>query len=999
MQPGDELYPGDELEKDRDENPTTRAQPEVVGLHPVVERARRPALYLQRLRAAATKPVRASDGAAGLDLAAAEAATIPPQGVGVVKIGWAMAIPGGTYARIAPRSGLAAKKAIDVGAGVVDFDYRGEVGVVLFNHGAEPLEVKVGDRIAQLIIERISIVDCHEVEQLPNTERGPRGFGSTGTVAAQSEAQGPGSDTSETHSSMPSLSDSEEQAPREADVEPQPVLPVQPRGERQERLGDSLLNMKVPLTVAAGSAGTGKTMIACAAAVALLRTNKIKTFIYTRCPAGPQGSALGFLPGNEAAKMSPWLRPIEEYLRSFFTAEEYEHYKKAGALQPVAIEYMRGQTWKNALILVDEAQNLTEHALRTLTTRVGWGAKLVLAGAEDQADIAFSGLAPFMTMLLRARTGLAKVIRFGPEDSHRSGLAKLIEKLYQEKENQQRLRRKVSTEGAPSEATDGPAGPAAEVETAPASEVEAVHDKTLRIAGDELGRHLPQLRAVIRNFATLLSGRLPPWVRHGVLPSDKTAPPRPPRRAAYTFGMTVRPDGGAHIEAATFRFAEAILLLNQLCRQESSGRWSNVQLITLGEGDVLSIKAQAETTIFVIKTPHKAALRHPSGKKYALSTADPWITLTDQADYAWECEGSATARKGAILFLLHLGLPEIRQGTRTKMPYSREEWRHLKALGFPCTPPAEAKDPALTTQEQKAPPKGDPETPVAAAVLQTGCDQREALREEDYWVRGLPEGVPLAVPTSDPLGMWELWTRVHVIPRKTFFDPVEAPVQGFRWQKHRLTFARRTPAAAFGLWADSWLDGSPRGPYAAQWTGCTAFRRTLLVGVARAELPRPYPDPLRPSGLTVDDYFREEVCDWPRAVTDQRDDERATPARPRTRGSGPCFTWGEEGLEEGNPSTQSPREESQGGFDQSFDQKSPREPQEFFGIFGTEPDNGVGPGMEEESRVATIGDVAMTQSRMFTGLPEHFPEEAETAEGVACAPTIPRVRLRDPLST
>uniref|UniRef100_A0A8C0D690 Deoxyuridine 5'-triphosphate nucleotidohydrolase n=1 Tax=Balaenoptera musculus TaxID=9771 RepID=A0A8C0D690_BALMU len=89
-------------------------------------------------------------------------------------------IPSGCYGRVAPRSGLAAKHFIDVGAGVIDEDYRGNVGVVLFNFGKEKFEVKKGDRIAQLICEQIFYPEIEEVQVLDDTERGSGGFGSTG---------------------------------------------------------------------------------------------------------------------------------------------------------------------------------------------------------------------------------------------------------------------------------------------------------------------------------------------------------------------------------------------------------------------------------------------------------------------------------------------------------------------------------------------------------------------------------------------------------------------------------------------------------------------------------------------------------------------------------------------------------------------------------------------------------------------------------------------------
>ena len=105
---------------------------------------------------------------------------IPAKGKGIVKTDLAIAVPAGTYARIAPRSGLAVKHFIDTGAGVVDYDYRGNVGVVLFNHADADFEIKKGDRVAQLILEKISMAPCVEVTELSETERGAGGFGSTG---------------------------------------------------------------------------------------------------------------------------------------------------------------------------------------------------------------------------------------------------------------------------------------------------------------------------------------------------------------------------------------------------------------------------------------------------------------------------------------------------------------------------------------------------------------------------------------------------------------------------------------------------------------------------------------------------------------------------------------------------------------------------------------------------------------------------------------------------
>ncbi|KAL0031712.1 hypothetical protein WJX79_002462 [Trebouxia sp. C0005] len=140
-------------------------------------------LQVKLLSAAATLPKRGSAKAAGYDLSSAKDCVVPARGKAVVPTDLSIAIPPNTYARVAPRSGLAVKHFIDTAAGVIDEDYRGPVGVVLFNHGPEDFKVKVGDRIAQLILERIVTPEVEAVQELSNTVRGAGGYGSTGIGA------------------------------------------------------------------------------------------------------------------------------------------------------------------------------------------------------------------------------------------------------------------------------------------------------------------------------------------------------------------------------------------------------------------------------------------------------------------------------------------------------------------------------------------------------------------------------------------------------------------------------------------------------------------------------------------------------------------------------------------------------------------------------------------------------------------------------------------------
>ena len=139
-------------------------------------------LLFKRLHPAAQLPTRGSEGAAGLDLYAIERVTIQPGARAAVRTGLAAAVPEGFYGRVAPRSGLAVRHGIDVLAGVIDSDYRGEILCALVNHGDAPFEVEPGTRVAQLIIEAIATPEPDWAEELPETTRGAGGFGSTGAA-------------------------------------------------------------------------------------------------------------------------------------------------------------------------------------------------------------------------------------------------------------------------------------------------------------------------------------------------------------------------------------------------------------------------------------------------------------------------------------------------------------------------------------------------------------------------------------------------------------------------------------------------------------------------------------------------------------------------------------------------------------------------------------------------------------------------------------------------
>jgi dUTP pyrophosphatase len=142
-------------------------------------------ISIKKLTEDAQLPMRAHDSDAGYDLYSSEAVTLQPLERRAVKTGISFALPEllpdrEVYGRVAPRSGLAVNKGLDVLAGVIDASYRGEIAVVLINLSSEEVSLDKGAKIAQLIIERYHAVEWEEVPELPPSERGEGGFGSSG---------------------------------------------------------------------------------------------------------------------------------------------------------------------------------------------------------------------------------------------------------------------------------------------------------------------------------------------------------------------------------------------------------------------------------------------------------------------------------------------------------------------------------------------------------------------------------------------------------------------------------------------------------------------------------------------------------------------------------------------------------------------------------------------------------------------------------------------------
>lgn len=173
------------------------------------------------------------------------------------------------------------------------------------------------------------------------------------------------------------------------------VWGISPRNKEQTYALELLMDPSISLVTLVGKAGSGKTL--CAIAAGLEQTlddhpMSNQRSIYTRLivsrPVEPLGKDIGFLPGTMEEKMEPWLKPIQDNLKFLMVDDSVtlQEYMDMGKIEVEALTYIRGRSISNAFIIIDEAQNLTKHELKTIVTRVGEGTKLVLTGDVEQID-------------------------------------------------------------------------------------------------------------------------------------------------------------------------------------------------------------------------------------------------------------------------------------------------------------------------------------------------------------------------------------------------------------------------------------------------------------------------------------------------------------------------------------------------------------------------------------------------------------------------------------
>lgn len=216
--------------------------------------------------------------------------------------------------------------------------------------------------------------------------------------------------------------------------------PVKPKTIGQKEYVNAI--MKQTVTIGVGPAGTGKTYLAVAAAVAAFRDKQVNRIILTR-PAVEAGERLGFLPGDLQSKVDPYLRPLYDALFDMLGAETYQKYLERGNIEVAPLAYMRGRTLDDSFIILDEAQNTSREQMKMFLTRMGFGSKVVITGDVTQIDLPadkVSGLKEAMKVL-RDVEGVA-VCKLTKEDVVRHVMVQRIIKAYADYETARNEKRK-----------------------------------------------------------------------------------------------------------------------------------------------------------------------------------------------------------------------------------------------------------------------------------------------------------------------------------------------------------------------------------------------------------------------------------------------------------------------------------------------------------------------------------------------------------------------------
>lgn len=209
---------------------------------------------------------------------------------------------------------------------------------------------------------------------------------------------------------------------------------IVPRNLSQENLVASLEDPSKYVTFAVGPAGTGKTLLATLHAIKCFKAGLVEKIVITRPNVAVDDKDIGYLPGDILKKMTPWMMPVLDVFAEYYNAAEIQAMLEENIIEMVPIAFIRGRTFKNAYILVDEAQGTTPNSLLSILTRIGEGSQMVVTGDLAQSDRgADNGLADFLNRFESSKH--IDVIKFARADVERHPVVKELLGIYGDKAN------------------------------------------------------------------------------------------------------------------------------------------------------------------------------------------------------------------------------------------------------------------------------------------------------------------------------------------------------------------------------------------------------------------------------------------------------------------------------------------------------------------------------------------------------------------------------------
>lgn len=205
-----------------------------------------------------------------------------------------------------------------------------------------------------------------------------------------------------------------------------------PRNTAQETYIDHLFDDSKRIVFAVGPAGTGKSYLGVLRAIKALKDNEVEKIIIVRPAVGAEGENHGFLPGDLNQKLGPWLQPLIDVFEEYYSKLDFQKMVEDGVIEFASLMYLRGRSFKNSIVILDEAQNSLPSQMKLLLTRLGENTRAFVTGDLDQTDHRKqdNGLSDFVTRLRQCRSDMIGVAEFQHKHIERDPIVSEVLKIY-----------------------------------------------------------------------------------------------------------------------------------------------------------------------------------------------------------------------------------------------------------------------------------------------------------------------------------------------------------------------------------------------------------------------------------------------------------------------------------------------------------------------------------------------------------------------------------------